>query len=115
MGAEQQGTKWSSSRLKVGSSGFKLAVVLEQRDMGALSLAKLLYPAHQVEDGRKTVRRWLNGKPMAPASQRSAEVALGLERGALESDEDDLEQELMNAIRQTADRYMRERLAGRAA
>lgn len=74
--------------------------------MGALTLAKLLYPEHQVEDGRKTVRRWLNGSAPSRASRASIEAVLGLPEKSLDPDED-VEQALMRELLDTKARFDR--------
>jgi hypothetical protein len=74
----------------------KLSAVLEERKMGNRTLAKLIDPDH-VESARRSIRKWLSGQHQPNrASIDSVTDALGLERGAL--DPDDEEESLYRAL-----------------
>jgi hypothetical protein len=76
-----------------GSFSAKLAAVMASRQMGARTLAKLIDPAN-VEQARKSVRRWLRGTQASQVNRDVITDALGLERGALDPD---AEEESLNA------------------
>ena len=98
--------EWSSQKLRPGTSSHKLALLLEARDMGARSLAKLIAP-HGVDDMRKNVRRWLTGTTPNRASRDAITDALGVQRGAIEPDP---EEESLNAALFREIRAQREQL-----
>lgn len=95
-----------------GTFASKLRGELSARKMGARGLAKLLDPGN-VEQARKSVRRWLTGKHVPNrASLDSITDALGLERRALDPAED-LDRALMRELRDTRERFDRlERFIG---
>jgi hypothetical protein len=77
----------------------KLTAELAARNMGRRTLAKLVAPDN-VEQARRAIRRWADGthKP-SRANADSITDALGLERGALDSDdEEDVMAPLMREI-----------------
>jgi hypothetical protein len=74
----------------------KLSAVLEERNMSNRGLAKLIDPEN-VESARRTIRKWLKGQQTATrASRDNVTDVLGLERGAL--DPDDEEESLYRAL-----------------
>lgn len=78
----------------------KLRGEMDARNMGARTLARLIEPEN-IEQARKTVRRWLGGMTPTQANRDKVTDALGLERGALDPDPDDedLNVPLMRAIK----------------
>lgn len=66
----------------------KLRNEMYAQGMGARTLARRLEPDN-VEQARKTVRRWLAGTRPNQASRDRVTDALGMRRGALNDDEDD--------------------------
>lgn len=74
----------------------KLGVELEARNMGYRTLARLIDPDN-VESARRAIRKWMKGVHTPTRASRDAVTdALGLERGAL--DPDDEEESLMRAL-----------------
>lgn len=92
-----------------GSFAAKLAAVMDDRGMGARTLAKQLDPEN-VEQSRRTVRRWLNGTHTpTQASRDTLTDALGLDRGSLDPDdeEESLNQALYRELLETRARFER--------
>lgn len=73
----------------------KLKAVLEERNMGHRTLAKAMAPTN-VESSRRLIRKWMRGQTPTRSSMDSVTDALGLERGAL--DPDDEEESLYRAL-----------------
>lgn len=67
----------------------KLTAELAARNMGYRTLAKLIDPEN-VEQARRSLRRWANGTHVPSRANRDAITdALGLDRGALEPDDEE--------------------------
>lgn len=85
--------------------------------MGARTLAKLIDPTN-VEQARKSVRRWLKGTTATRASRDTITDALGLERRSLDPDpeEESLNSALYRELRETREKFERiESLLDRAS
>lgn len=84
--------------LSPGSFSAKLAAAMQTREMGARTLARMIDPAN-VEQARKSVRRWLRGTTASQANRDLITDALSLERGALDpDDEEDVMAPLMRDV-----------------
>lgn len=94
----------------------KLRTEMARREMGARTLARLIDPTN-VEQARRSVRRWVKGTHVpTQASRDQITAALGMERGSLDPDPDEddedpavrlrLEYERRN--RRNLDEYLRE-------
>jgi hypothetical protein len=80
-----------------GTFSHKLAEAMAARQMGARTLGRLIDPDN-VEQGRRSVRRWLRGTTATPASRALLCEALGLPEKSLDPDED-VDQALMRELR----------------
>ena len=85
--------------------GEKLQAEMDARGMGARTLARLLDPGN-VEQERRSIRRYLGGMTPQARNRNRIEDALGLERGALEPDadeEDSLTIALLGRVQESLD------------
>ena len=82
-----------------GTFSNKLRVALDERGMGARTLARFLVREHggTLEGRRRSVVNWLQGGTATERNRELVEDALGMERGSLASDEEE-DSSLVSAI-----------------